>query len=598
MKIRVADYIAGYLADYGITQVFSVVGGGAMHLNNAFALEHRLNKVYNHHEQACAIAAESYSRVNNKIAAVCVTSGPGGTNALTGILCAWQDSLPLIVISGQVRNDITVESTGLNLRQFGEQEYYIIRSVAPMTKYAVMVTDAKMIKYHLAKALELATTGRRGPVWLDVPLNIQGQIINTDDLLEYMPIKKQTFGLDKMDEIVHEIKNAKRPVFIAGSGVRTSGSLNLFTSIVKNLKIPVLCPTSTVDYFVPDDEFYFGMFGTLGGRAGNFIVQNADLLVVFAARLSFKQIGFNFERFSPNSRKIVIDADPEELKKPTINIDVPVCADVADVVKCLSKYNLFDDSLERKTWFKYCNFLKNKFTDLSFEKETYITAQQFCREFLDAAPDDALVVLGNNTAAVSMLQHGILKRGQRMYGNVNCGTMGYDLPAAIGAAMAYSKEVYCATGDGSFQMNLQELQTMVHNNLPIKIIIFNNNQYQAIVQTHKNFFNGVMAGCTNDSGISFPSFEKVADVYGFAFKKIEYSKDIHLAVEWLLSQKGRALLELVQSEPDLITPKLSSKRLENGDMISPPIDDLAPFLSKEEYEQCQFDKFLGGINSR
>lgn len=595
MKIRVADYIAGYLADYGITQVFSVVGGGAMHLNNAFALEQRLKKVYNHHEQACAIAAESYSRVNNKIAAVCVTSGPGGTNALTGVLCAWQDSLPLIVISGQVRYDITVDSTGLDLRQFGEQEYYIVRSVAPMTKYAVMVEDAKMIKYHLAKALELATTGRRGPVWIDVPLNIQGQMIDTDDLLEYMPKKRQTLETNQVDAVVRAIKSAKKPVFIAGSGLRTSGALDLFTSLVKDLEIPVVCPTSTVDYFVPDDAFYFGMFGTFGGRAGNFIVHNADLLVVLAARLSFKQIGFNSEGFSPDSRKVVVDADPEELKKPTITVDVPVCADVADIVRKLSEYDLSDDSPERKNWFQYCNFLKDKFADSSYISKPYITAKQFSREFYRAAPNDTLVVLGNNTAAVTMLQHGISKRGQRMYGNVNCGTMGYDLPAAVGAAMASGKEVYCATGDGSFQMNLQELQTMVHNNLPIKLIVFRNDQYQAIVQTHINFFDGVMAGCTNDSGISFPSFEKLADVYGFAFKKIECSDDISSAVNWILSQEGRALLELVQSEPDLITPKLSSKRLENGDMVSPPIDDLAPFLSREEYEQCQFDDFVRRI---
>jgi acetolactate synthase-1/2/3 large subunit len=592
MKMRVADFIASFLADNGIKQIFSVVGGGAMHLNNAFALEGRLNKIYNHHEQACVIAAESYSRINNQIAAVCVTSGPGGTNALTGVLCAWQDSLPLIVVSGQVRYDITVDSTGLDLRQFGEQEYYIVRSAAPMTKYAVMIDDAKTIKYHLAKALELATTGRRGPVWLDVPLNIQGQTIDTDDLLEYMPANHRAFETGKADRIVHELKQAKRPVLIAGSGMRTSGALGRFSSMAKDLKIPVVCPTSTVDYFVPEDRFYFGMFGTVGGRAGNFIVQNADLLVSFGARLSFKQIGFSFEGFSPNSRKVVVDADPEELKKPTIHIDVPVCADVSDIVECLSEHDLSSDSEERNTWFEYCRYIKDKFAEPADEQVPYITAKQFCREFLSAADAGAVVVLGNNTAAVSMLQHGILKRGQRMYGNVNCGTMGYDLPAAIGACAAHGGEVYCATGEGSFQMNLQELQTMAHNKLPVKIIVFNNNSYQAIVQTHINFFNGVMAGCTNDSGVSFPSFEKLSDVYGFAFKRIDRSESIASAVDWIISQKDRALLELVQSEPDPITPKLSSKRLENGDLVSPPIDDLAPFLSKEEYEQCQFVNFV------
>ncbi len=592
MKIRVADYIAGYLADYGITQLFSVVGGGAMHLNNAFALEHRLNKIYNHHEQACAIAAESYSRIHNKIAAVCVTSGPGGTNALTGVLCAWQDSLPMIIISGQVRYDITVDSTGLELRQFGEQEYYIVRSAAPMTKYAVMIDDARMVRYHLGKALALATTGRRGPVWIDVPLNIQGQIIDTDDLPEYIPDKRKKNDNVKVDEIVSEIRKARKPVFIAGSGMRTSGALDRFTTLVKDLKIPVICPTSTVDYYTPKNDFYFGMFGTFGGRAGNFIVQNADLLVSFGARLSFKQIGFNCQGFSPDSRKVVIDADAEELKKPTVHIDVPVCADAADVVDALGKYDLSEDSPERKAWFDYCQFLKEKFSEPEADQVLYITAHRFCREFLSRADDQAIVVLGNNTAAVSMLQHGILKRGQRMYGNVNCGTMGYDLPAAIGACAANGGEVFCATGEGSFQMNLQELQTVAHNNLPVKIIVFNNNKYQAIVQTHTNFFNGVMAGCTNDSGVSFPSLEKLSDVYGFAFRRIEYSRDIASAVEWIIAQKDRALLELVQHEPDPITPKLSSKQLEDGGMVSPSIDDLAPFLNKEVYEECQFENYI------
>ncbi|MBE6909585.1 MAG: thiamine pyrophosphate-binding protein [Ruminococcaceae bacterium] len=592
MKIRVADYIAQFLADYGITQVFSVVGGGAMHLNNAFALEKRLHKTYNHHEQACAIAAESYSRINNKIAAVCVTSGPGGTNALTGVLCAWQDSLPVIVISGQVRYDITVESTGLDLRQFGEQEYYIVRSAAPMTKYAVMIRDAATIKYHLAKALDLATSGRRGPVWIDVPLNIQGQIIETDDLLEYIPPKRPKIQSSQIDEIISEIDRAKRPVFIAGSGLRTSGALERFARLAREREIPVVCPTSTADYFTMDDPFYCGMFGVFGGRMGNFVVQNADLLVSFGARLSFKQIGFNYEGFSPNSRKVIVDADQEELKKPTIHADVPVCADVADVIDALLCRAFAEKTEERRQWLAYCGFLKEKYGMRQESTVPHITAQRFCSELLCAADEHAVVVLGNNTAAVSMLQHGIVKHGQRMYGNVNCGTMGYDLPASIGAAEALGGEVICATGEGSFQMNLQELQTIAHNALAVKIVVFNNNKYQAIVQTHRNFFNGVMAGCTNDSGISFPSFEKLCSVYGFPFMRIDSAEEIPSAVEWLLAQKGRALLELVQTEEDQIIPKLSSKRLDNGEMVSPPIDDLAPFLSKEEYEMCQFQNFL------
>lgn len=593
MKMRVADYIAKFLVEKNIKNVFSVVGGGAMHLNNAFGIAEDLNVMYNHHEQACAIAAESYSRINNKVAAVCVTSGPGGTNAITGVLCAWQDSLPLIVISGQVRYDITVESTGLDLRQFGEQEYYITRSVAPMTKYAVMVNDAKMIKYHLKKALHLSTTGRRGPVWIDVPLNIQGQMIEEDELIDYDYESDKVVSNNDIDKILEEISKSKRPVFIAGSGLRTSDSLENFKKLASSYNIPVICPTSTVDYYSKDEENYYGMFGSFGSREGNFIVQNADLLVSFGARLSFKQIGFNFERFSPNSRRVVIDADSEELKKPTIRIDVPINADVSDIVNCLLNEKVIYDIDARKQWISYCKFLKNKFSISSLNPDAEsISAYHFSDVFFKAISNDAICVLGNNTAAVSLLQGGIKKTGQRLYGNVNCGTMGYDIPASIGAAVASKDTVFCLTGEGSMQMNIQELQTIVHYNLPVKIVIFNNNSYQAIVATQKNFFNGVFCGATNESGISFPSLKKIADCYGFPFKSISKSSELEMAVEWLIKKDGRAILELVQNEADPIVPKLSSKKMDDGSIVSPPIDDLYPFLSEDEYNNCSFDNFI------
>lgn len=592
MKIRVADYIARFLVENGITQMFSVVGGGAMHLNNAFGLEEGLNVTYNHHEQACAIAAESYSRINNKVAAVCVTSGPGGTNAITGVLCAWQDNLPLIVISGQVRYDITVDSTGLNLRQFGEQEYYITRSVSPMTKYAVMVTDANTIKFHLSKALHLATSGRRGPVWIDVPLNIQGQEIDTDNLIEYVPDPPSDLYKTKIDAIVSEILSANRPVLIAGSGLRTAGALDNFKKLAQKLKIPVVCPTSTVDYYVPSEEGYYGMFGTFGGRVGNFIIQNADLIISFGARLSFKQIGFNYEQFSPHSRRIVIDIDAEELKKPTIRIDVPICADVTDIVSALLEKDIDTSTEEKMRWTEYCSFLKSKFIpDIDTERKS-ISAYRFSDVFFEKVSEKAICVLGNNTAAVSLLQCGIKKNGQRMYGNVNCGTMGYDLPAAIGAAFGSGETVYCLTGEGSLQMNLQELQTVVHYKLPVKIVVFNNNSYQAIVATQKNFFNGFFCGATNESGISFPSFKKLADCYDFPFKSISNADELERAVDWLINTEGRAILELVQNEPDPISPKLSSKKLDDGSIVSPPIDDLFPFISKEEYEECCYENYI------
>jgi len=589
MKQRVADYIADFLANNGIKQVFSVVGGMAMHLNNAFEKSSNLNVLYNHHEQACTIAAESYSRIENKTAAVCVTSGPGGTNALTGVLCAYQDNLPMIVISGQVRSDTLIESTALHLRQFGEQEYSIIKSATPMTKYAVTITDANQIGYHLGKALYLTRTGRPGPCWIDVPLDIQGQVIDVSNLTLYTPLKQDMVDTAIINKIISKICKAERPIIIAGSAIRTSGAFNDFQKLIETINIPVVCPTSTVDLMIPSQKFYYGMFGVFGGRAGNFIIQNADLIVSFGARLSFKQIGFNYENFAPNAKKIVIDIDEQELKKPTIKVDMPVHANIKDIITALQISKL--DIPKKTKWLNYCNYLKNKFIPLSLPARDSISAHSFSPIFFNKIKANAVVVLGNNCAAVSMLQSGIQKLGQRMYGNVNCGTMGYDLPAAIGASVACNREVFCVTGEGSFQMNLQELQTITHNNLPVKIIIFNNNSYQAIVNTQKNFFSGEFAGCNIDSGISFPNFTKLAKAYDFPVRTIEHAHEINGALDWLINLQGRAILELVQTEHDPIEPKLSSKKLDDGRMFSPPIDDMFPFLSQDEYKKCMYKEF-------
>jgi acetolactate synthase-1/2/3 large subunit len=595
VKQRVADFIADYLSANGVSHVFSVVGGGAMHLNNAFAIHPKLTCIYNHHEQASALAAEGYARIDNKIAAVCVTSGPGGTNALTGVLCAYQDNQPMIVISGQVRYDITVESTGLNLRQFGEQEYYIVESVRPMTKYAVMVKDADSIGYHLSKALFLATSGRRGPTWVDVPLNIQGQIIETENLAYYTPESESRNIENDISVIAGEIERAERPVILAGSAIRASGCYDTFRKLVETMGLPVLCPTSIVDVFEKNNPVYYGMFGVFGGRAGNFIIQNADLIVALGCRMSFKQIGFNFEHFAPESKKIVVDIDPQELKKRTLSIDIPIIADVADVVERLRGHFQSHRPESRPDWIAYCNFLKGKFAAEYNDSDgkDAISAYYFADVINRKAGEDSIVVVGNNCAAVSMLQVGIESQGQRIFGNVNCGTMGYDLPAAIGAAVAAGRSVICATGEGSVQMNMQELQTIVHNHLPIKLVVFNNNSYQAIVQTQTNFFNGRLAGCNSKSGISFPSFEKLAFAYGLPYRFADTNADTEKAVEWLLHEPSCAVLELRQMQAEPIRPKLSSKRADNGQIVSPMIDDLAPFLDADEYASCQYANFAG-----
>lgn len=586
MKLRVADYIAQLLVENNINTMFSVVGGGAMHLNDAFGRNQDINCIYNHHEQASAIAAEGYARINNQLAGVCVTTGPGGTNAITGVLCGWLDSIPMLVISGQTRYATTIESTGLKLRQFGEQEYNIIDSVKPMTKYAAMVKDPYEIRYHVERAIYEATHGRKGPCWIDIPLDIQSAIIEIDHLEGYKNKEEKSKDTKIASEILNKIKMAKAPVVIMGSPVRQTDALEKIYSLVGKLNIPILCPTSVVDIFSDNEELYYGNYGVFGGRVGNFIIQNADLLIGFGTRMSFKQTGFNFSQFAPLAEKIVIDIDSEELKKDTIKIDMAIHADLVDVIESLDE--VIQEPLPCKIdWIQYCNELKATFKRLP--KGSHISEAvnpyYFTEKLQQYLPKDNITVVGNSCACVSILQMGIKQQGQRVFGNVNCGTMGYDIPAAIGATLAAKKSVICATGDGSFQMNIQELQTIVHNHLPIKFIVFNNNGYQAIVQTQRNFFNGVLSGCTEESGLSCPSFEKIAMAYGIPYKKISCHKEIEEGIKWLMSLESYGLCEVIQDVTQPIEPKVMSKKLEDGTLISPPIDDLSPFLSEEEYNK-------------
>ncbi|MBP2627621.1 MAG: acetolactate synthase large subunit [Firmicutes bacterium] len=589
MKQRVADYIADYLVACDITDVFTVVGGGAMHLNDAFGQHKGLNCTYNHHEQASAIAAEGYAKIKGNIAVVCVTTGPGGTNALTGVLCAYQDSIPMLVISGQTRYNTTVESTGLDLRQFGEQEYSIIRSAMPMTKYAQMVRNPLDIRYHLEKALYIAQTGRRGPCWLDVPLDVQGAIIETDDLCSFTPEVEQSSCNNDARKVLEYLKNAKRPVILAGSGIRSANALVPFRDLIESLNIPVICATSISDLLPVGHRLCFGNFGVFGGRAGNFILQNADVILTLGCRMSFKQIGFNFNAFAPQAYKIVVDVDAQELKKDTIHIDLPIHSDILQLLKAMDR--CINQTWEKRVkWLEYCTQLYEGFPIFQpkHEQSTAVNPYYFAQVLGNLLKDDGITVVGNSCACVAVLQSGVRHIEQRLFGNVNCGTMGYDLPAAIGATVASKKTVVCITGDGSIQMNLQELQTIVHNQLPIKMMVFNNGGYQAIVQTQTNFFEGRLSGCTKESGVSFPNIERIAYAYGIPYMLLDNHEELYDKLKVFFEQDGYGICEVIQDITQTIEPKIQSKKLPDGTMISPPIDDLAPFLDKKIYSECRY----------
>lgn len=590
MKKRIADIIAEILVEHDITDIFSVVGGGAMFLNDAFGHNEKLNVMFNHHEQACAIAAEGYVRASGKMAVVCVTTGPGGINALNGILGSFQDNYPMIVISGQVRYETTADSTGLPLRFMGEQEHNIVDTVKPLTKYSVMVKNVKDIRYEVEKAIYIAKEGRKGPCWVDVPLNIQGAIVEENTLRHFEP--EISVNDWNKDLFLQEIAKAKRPVILTGSAIRSTNYVDKFRQLAFKLGIPVLAATYNADLFTWDHPYYYGNFGVIGGRAGNFIVQNADLVIGMGCRMAYRQIGFNYEAFSPNSRRMIIDVDENELKKPTLRIDVPICADIRVVID-----DLLDTQItapECQDWLNYCDMLRNKFPVYldKFNNSSNVNPYYFIKNLYKILPDDSVIVLGNSSIAGHVLQMGIQKEQQRVINNMNCGSMGYDLPAAIGAAKALKREVTLITGDGSIMMNLQELMTIKHYNLPIKIFVCNNGGYRAIVRTQQNMFNGRFTGCTPDTGVEIPDFEKVAYAFGLPYVKIENHDEIVNGLKEVYSMKGAVICEIYQDKDQAIEPRVMSRKLEDGTLVSPVIDDLYPFLDKEIYEAMKYENYV------
>lgn len=589
MKKRIADIIADTLVEHGITDLFSVVGGGAMFLNDAFGHKNGLHVTYTNHEQACSIAAEGYVRASGRIAAVCVTTGPGGTNALTGVLGAFQDNYPMLVISGQVKYENCIESTGLNLRFLGEQEHNIVDTVKPLTKYAVMVRNPEDVIYELEKALYISQTGRRGPCWVDIPLNIQGGYLEEAEVRRFIPAAKHIQF--SPDCFLNEIKNAQRPVILAGSALRSTGCLPDFLKLMKKLGIPVLAATYNADLVSVDHPLYFGNFGVNGGRAGNFIVQNADLIIGMGCRMAYRQIGFNYQAFAPNARKMVIDVDSEELKKPTMNIDVPIHADIVDVVSQLNDILSVSPYIDNCGWLSYCTKLKKRFPVYldKFNVSETVNPYFFTKTLKRFLSENSIIVLGNSSIAGHVLQLGVDIQGQRIINNMNCGSMGYDLPAAIGAATATGQQIVLITGDGSIQMNLQELATMVHYQLPIKIFICNNGGYRAIVRTQKNFFGGRYTGCSPETGVGLPDTHRIADAYQIPYCKIENHEMAADVIESFIHSDGFGICEVMQDYEQMIEPRIMSKQREDGGIVSPPLDDLFPFLDEDVYKECQFN---------
>lgn len=597
MKIRVADYIAEFLVENNIDTLFSVVGGGAMHLNDGFGHNKDLKCIYNHHEQACAIAAEGYYRMSNKLPAVCVTTGPGGTNALTGVLGAYLDSIPMLVISGQVKREMTVASTDLPLRQIGDQEWDIISTVNSMTKYCEMIINPNKIKYTLQKALYYALNGRPGPCWIDVPLDIQGAIIDTDDLIEFVP-KENDVDLGKpvtdeiINKVINKIKSAKRPVIYAGSAIRTNNAYDEFLKLVNKLQIPIVNAWNATDSLEYDNPLTVGCGGSFGDRPANFAAQNSDLILSLGCRLSTRQVSFAYESWAREAYKIMIEIDPAEIKKPTLNIDMPIQSDIKEF---LTKFNevLEKDynniSFDYSEWIEICNNWKNKYPvcdESKYNQKNKVNVYAFLDSLSNNIIENEKIVVANGSACACI--HGYkLKKGQRLVVNSGVASMGYDLPAAIGACFGIDKNrLVCVSGDGSIQMNLQELQTIVHHKLPIKLFVINNNGYQSIRITQRSFFEQPFVGIGGDSGdVSFPDMEKIAKAYGIPYIKCDSTENLNSSIEETLNSDSFMMCEIMVDTEQGFEPKSASKRLPDGTMVSAPLEDLKPFLDRKELEE-------------
>jgi acetolactate synthase I/II/III large subunit len=594
MKQRVADYIADFFVKNSITDIFTITGGGAMHLNDAFGHHPGINCTYNHHEQACAIAAEAYARYSRKLAAVCVTSGPGGINAMNGVAGGWLDSIPMFIVSGQVKFETTRASTAVPVRQLGDQEYNIIDSVKPMTKFACMITDAADTAYLLEKALFIATHGRPGPVWLDIPLNIQGAIVETDGLRHYNKDEDKreipsVFLESKANEILARIANARRPVIFAGSAVRSSGGYDVFLKLIDKLNIPVVTAWNAHDVLWNDHHCYCGRPGTVGTRGGNFVTQYSDLLLVLGCRLNVRQISYNWKNFAKDAYKIMVDIDPAELIKPTLSIDMPVYADVKDVIEVLEEKAVFTQ--KHRKWLSWCRNIDKKFPaceKVYYEKDTPVNPYVFMDKLFRNLDEGDAVICGNGSACVCSFQAAYIKQKQRLFTNSGCASMGYGLPAALGVAVErQGKRVICLEGDGSLMMNLQELQTVIYNKLNIKIFVLNNNGYHSIRQTQANLFNPPMCGVCSDSGVSFPDMAKLASAFGFPYIRIDSVKNSVRQIRRALNTDGSVIVEVVLDPEQYFSPKLSSKKLPDGTMVSPSLEDMYPFLPEEEMKQIR-----------
>ena len=568
-----------------------------MFLNDALGTEKQLNYVCNHHEQASAIAAEGAARVSGKPGVVSVTTGPGGTNALTGVIGQWLDSIPALYVSGQVKFATTVASCPeLGLRQLGDQEINIVDIVRPVTKYAVMVTRPEDVRYEVEKALYISQAGRKGPVWLDIPLDVQSAPVEPEELRAFSPpeeIQDEKWK-SQVPGLCERLRNAKSPVIIAGHGVRLANAGEALLRLAESLQCPLLGTFGGFDLIPSDHPCFVGRIGTIGTRAGNIALQNADFVLCLGSRNNIRQTGYNWAGYAKRAKTFVaVDLDAAEMRKKNVSVTHAVVADLSDFLSAFSHAAAMTPFPQWADWLRWCRVRQQRYPAVLpayRETEQGVHPYHFTEVLTRLLPERAIVSCANATPSITLFQAGIVKQGQRMFANSGCAAMGFGFPASIGAAAEAGRDraVVCLEGDGSLMMNVQELQTVRHYDLPIKLFLFNNGEYCSIRQTQDNFFEGRHTGCDARSGVTFPDWQKVAAAFDWPYVRLDSSADLEDKIRAVLARPGHVFCDIVLSPGYVYSPKISSRRHADGSITSPSLEDMFPFLSPEEMQDNIF----------
>lgn len=581
--MRVADYIIDYLNKLGVKHIFQVTGRGSLFLNDAVAKNKNIEGVSLHHEQSCSFAAIAYAEKTKNIGVCLVSTGCASTNAITGTLCAWQDGIPCIYISGQNILKETTNYTKKSLRTYGQQEFNITNLVEPITKFSMMLKDPKHINFVLDKAVKLATTGRKGPVWIDVPLDLQSALVDPLEISQnrYILPEQSSFNQNDINYVVESLKKSKRPIVLIGKGIKHANALKELKLFIEENSIPLVFSASAPDIYASSNNLSFGSVGSMGcSRSGNFAIQNSDLVLVIGSRLNSLTTGEEYCKFARKAEKIIIDIDKNEHDKETIKINKFIELDAKIFLKELNKKNL---DLKIQNWVDKCTHWKNIFSGLEseFRSSKEVDLYELAYKLGDILNDESTLVTDSGLIEVILPSNVKFKNGVNCIHSSSQGSMGFALPAAIGVQKATTKKVFAVIGDGSIMMNLQELSIIGSKNLPIKIFLLNNDGYHSIRQTQKNYFPNNPVGCGVESGLPFPSFEELAKGFNIKYFYSNNETSLNIDLEKNLETKGPVIHEIKLNLEQVFEPKLSSKKLEDGTMITSELEDMAPFLSNE-----------------